>query len=416
MVSTMEMKRSGFFFLAVLLLVSPVIAQPVTKAKEIYVSTTGNDNASGSRETPFKTLARAQAAIRTMQPIAAPVTVWVRGGSYYLNSPLTFTPADNGAVNAPVTYAAYPKEIVTISGGVKLKPKWTTHSGNIKVASIGTGYDFDMLFLNADKLLTLARYPNYDADKIPLQGCANIADRVAGWHDPSGGYIRAMHVTGWGGESYKITGKTTTGLTLQWVGDNNRGSVANLNRQVAENIFEELDAPGEWFYDKKEGKLYLYPPANVNLDQSFLVGATQEELIRIIGTATQKVKYLRFSGFTLTHTHRTLFTRPYEGLSQGDWAIARAGAVFMQDAEHIEIKDCDFPNIGGNGVFMSGHNQDNTVTGCDFVHIGATAIATVAAATSPESRADSTTSPTTTPRRARLPGRRGPRGPLLSTP
>ncbi len=376
-VNAMRVKRLSLVLIATLLLsIHPLLAQRPT-IQELYVANNGKDNASGTMRSPFKTLAKAQAAIRAMQPLTVPVTVWVRGGTYYLPNSLTFTPEDNGTANTPITYAAYPNETVILSGGVKLNPKWTTYSGSIKVAEIGTGYNFDMLFLNSDKLLTLARYPNYDADKIPLQGCANIADRVAAWHDPTGGYIRAMHVTGWGGESYKITGKTGTDLNLQWVGDNNRGSVANLNRQVAENIFEELDAPGEWYYDKKEGKLYLYPPVSSNLDQSFLVGATQEELIRVVGTMTQKVKYLHFSGFTFTHTHRTLFTRPYEGLSQGDWAIARTGVVFMQDAEHIEVRDCNFHNIGGNGVFMSGHNEDNVVTGCDFVHIGATAIATV---------------------------------------
>lgn len=34
--------------------------------------------------------------------------------------------------------------------------------------------------------------------------------------------------------------------------------IHNENRMV-ENIFEELDAPGEWYYDKKEGWLYYYP-------------------------------------------------------------------------------------------------------------------------------------------------------------
>src|SRR5262249_10720421 len=155
-------------------------------------------------------------------------------------------------------------ESVALSGGVKLNPTWSAYAANpnIQVANIGTGFDFDMLFLNSDKLLMLARYPNYDAAKVPLQGCANISDRVAHWSNPAGGFIRAMHTSGWGGESYRITGKNVDNtLALDWVGDNNRGSVANLNREVAENIFEELDTPEEWFYDKAKGLLYVYPPA-----------------------------------------------------------------------------------------------------------------------------------------------------------
>lgn len=368
--------KKQLYFLIIFLWVGYVNAQ-VSAPTNIYIATTGSDKAAGTKAAPFKTLARAQQAVRKMHTGSSAINVWVGGGTYYLDKPLIFSEEDNGTARAPVTYSSIPNETVIISGGVKLNTKWKTYSGDIKVADIGIDYDFDMLFYNSDKLLTLARYPNYEAEKVPLQGCANISSRVANWKDPTGGFIRAMHVNGWGGESFKIIGKTGSELQLQWVGDNNRGSIANPNRQVAENIVEELDAPSEWFYDKLTGKLYLYPLAETDLMNGNFTGATQEELIKFVGSTNHNVKHINFSGFTFKHTHRTLFTRPYEGLSQGDWAVARAGAVFMQDAEHIEIKDCNFVNIGGNGVFMSGHNQYNNVTGCDFVHLGATAIATV---------------------------------------
>ncbi len=370
----MKLKIKTLFSL-VLLCAYSLQAQIVEKI--IYVADTGNDSNTGTAQAPFKTFVRAQQAARILTRKNNSVTVMVKGGTYYLSSPLKFTPEDGGSLNTPVVYKTYPNENVVISGGVKLNTKWETYFGNIKVADIGKGYNFDMLFLNDDKLLTLARYPNYDADKIPLQGCANISSRIAGWQDPAGGFIRAMHVTGWGGESYKIIGKTGDKLQLQWVGDNNRGSIANLNRQVAENIFEELDAPGEWFYDKNTGKLYLYPLVGTDLDKASFTGAISEELIKIEGTPKHNVSYISFSGFTFTHTHRTLFTKPYEGLSQGDWAVARAGTVFMSNSDHIDVKDCNFVNIGGNGIFISGRNHHNTISGCDFVHLGATAIAVV---------------------------------------
>ena len=133
---------------------------------------------------------------------------------------------------------------MTLSGGVKSNPIWSSDSGNsnIKVADIGTGYAFDMLFLNEDKPLTLARYPDYNATAVPLQGCGNISDRVANGSNPGGGFIRAMHKNGWGGESFKITGKTGATLDLAWVGDNNRGKEVNPDRQVAENIDKDASS------------------------------------------------------------------------------------------------------------------------------------------------------------------------------
>ncbi len=257
-----------------------------------------------------------------------------------------------------------------------MTPAWTVYSGNIRVAAIGSSYDFDMLFLNDDRLLVMARWPNYDTTQL-LQGCGDYTSRISSWKNPVGGFVRAIQGNHWGSNSFKITGVTNGSLVLQWVGDNARGSTVVSNEQMVENIFEELDAPGEWFYDKTAGKLYLYPPAGADLSTSFVVGATLEELIHVAGTSSQKVKFLIFSGFTFTHTHRTLFTRTYENVSKSDWAIARAGTVYIQDAENIIVKNCTFASVGGNGVFMSAYNRNDTVTNCDFTHLGASGVAII---------------------------------------
>jgi len=344
-------------------------------ATDLYVSPTGDDAANGSQATPFKTLAKAKAAVRMLpQSAGDPINVYVRAGTYYLDSTLLFTPQDGGTVARPVTYSAYQNEKVILSGGRKITPTWSTYSGSIQVATIGTGYNFDMLFLNDDKLLVMARWPNFDSTKI-LQGCGDYTTRVSLWKNPVGGFLRAIHVYGWGSNSFKITGVSGGKPTLQWAGDNNRGPGVNPTETMVENIFEELDAPGEWFYDQAAGKLYLYPPAGATLSSSYVVGATLEELVKVVGTTSQRVMYLTFSGFTFTHTHRTLFTRPYEPLLKSDWTIARAGAVYMQDAENITVRNCTFSNIGGNGVFMSGHNRNHSVQNCDFTNMGATAVA-----------------------------------------
>jgi hypothetical protein len=344
-------------------------------ATDYYVATTGDDAANGSQATPFKTLGKAKAAVRNLlQSSGDPINVYVRAGAYYLDSTLLFTPQDGGTATRPVTYSAYQNEKVILSGGRKITPTWSTYSGNIQVATIGTGYAFDMLFLNEDKLLIMARWPNFDSTKN-LQGCGDYTSRISRWKSPVGGFVRAIHGNRWGSCSFIITGVNGGSLTLKWVGDNGRGSTVIANEQMVENIFEELDAPGEWFYDKTAGKLYLYPPAGANLSSSFVVGGMLEELIKVVGTASQKVQYLTFSGFTLTHTHRTLFTRTYEQLTKSDWTIVRAGVIFMKDAENITVKNCNFPNIGGNGVFISAYNRNHLIQNCDFTDIGATAVA-----------------------------------------
>lgn len=352
------------------------VALAATTDNDLFVATNGDDENSGTSEAPFKTLAKAQSAVRSLLPsVNGPIHVWVRGGTYYLENTLTFTPADSGTADKPVSYSAYQGEKVILSGGKKITPTWNAYQGEIMVADVGTGLKFDGLYLNS-KRQVLARYPNYDSNVAILNGYANdaiSAARVAKWSDPTTGLVRGLHGNTWGGNSFKITGVNSGGNpTLQWVGDNNRGDTLHATYRMVENIFEELDAPGEWFYEKKSGKLYFYPPAGADLSSANLVAASLEELIRVTGTAIEKVKYLTFSDFTFTETHRTLFSRTYEKLMRGDWAVARAGAIFVKDAENITVKNSIFDQVGGNAIFISGYNRNHAITNNEFTGSGAT--------------------------------------------
>ena len=51
----------------------------------------------------------------------------------------------------------------------------------------------------------------------------------------------------------KVAGKTTGLLPM------------HKQHRFVENIFEELDAPGEWFYDTGTKTIYLYPLKGVSL-------------------------------------------------------------------------------------------------------------------------------------------------------
>ncbi|MFF7994269.1 right-handed parallel beta-helix repeat-containing protein [Kitasatospora xanthocidica] len=350
-------------------------------AVNLYVATDGDDaNAGTSQTQAFLTPARAQAAARAASAAGSAVHVWVRGGTYHLAATLTFTAADSGSASAPVTYSAYPGEKAVLSGGRQVQSAWSTYSGNTLVTDVGPGLDMDGLFLNG-KRQVLARYPNFDANAAVLNGTTSMStvnSRAQNWQNPTTGLIRALHNAQWGGNDYRITGRTSSGLQLEWVGDNNRGSGKDDNRVVAENVLEELDAPGEWFYDKGAGKLYFQPPGGTDLNTARVETAELNELVRIEGaSAGQPVHDLTFDGFTYTGTHRTLFNSPYEGLQLGDWAIARAGAVHARNAERITVANSAFDEVGGNGVFLDGYNKGDVITRNRFTGSGASDVQVV---------------------------------------
>ena len=68
-----------------------------------------------------------------------------------------------------------------------------------------------------------------------------------------------MHPALWGDFTWRITGKDPQGgLTKEGGWQNNRGGAVHPKIRFVEDIFEELDAPGEWFHDAANKMLYFY--------------------------------------------------------------------------------------------------------------------------------------------------------------
>ena len=108
---------------------------------DFYVSTKGNDNWSGllpepnniGTDGPVATIERARDIIREMKysgKFDGPANVWLRGGRYAVEKPITFKPEDS----APVCYKAYPGEQPIIHGGKRIT-EWSidTCTGSSKM-------------------------------------------------------------------------------------------------------------------------------------------------------------------------------------------------------------------------------------------------------------------------------------------
>ncbi len=94
-----------------------------TYGAEIYVSPTGSDSAPGTLAAPFKTLGRAQTAVRSLADGGLPaqgVVVWLRGGTYEIDATFTLTAADSGTATSTITWSGYPGESANLVGGKTL--------------------------------------------------------------------------------------------------------------------------------------------------------------------------------------------------------------------------------------------------------------------------------------------------------
>jgi len=350
-------------------------------AAEFWISPQGNDANPGTRERPFTSLVRARDVVRSApQRGREPITVTLREGVYRLPETLVFPPADSGSSNAPVVWRAAAGETVVISGGIELHGlRWRPYRDGIMQAKVPPGFATDQLFVNG-KPMPMARYPNFDPNQRIFNGTAADAiseERVARWKDPAGGFIHALHRSRWGGMHFRITGKDANGkLTYEGGWQNNRPSAPHEQYRFVENIFEELDAPGEWFLDRKTSTLYFHPPDGVDLEEALIEGVRLRHLIEFRGTAGQPVHHIRLEGLTLRHAART-FMDTREPILRSDWAIYRGGAIFVEGAEDCAIVDATIEHVGGNAIFASKYNRRLTIRGCHIFEIGANAIAFV---------------------------------------
>ena len=345
---------------------------------DFHVSKSGNDTNPGTAAQPFQTLARAQMESRLFAGKES-VKVTLHEGTYYLDKPLVFTPADSGTKLAPVVFEGAPGEHPVISGGCKLNLAWEPYRDGIFQSKVPADLKTEELFVNGERQI-LARYPNFDSTAPYFDGSAPDAiskERAARWADPEGGYFHAMHPALWGGFTWRITGKDANGdVTKEGGWQNNRGGGVHEKIRFVENIFEELDAPGEWFLNEQTHTLYFYPPEGVDLKTATFEATCLRSLVEFQGSEKEPVRFVNFKGITFRHAARTVMDTK-EPLLRTDWALYRGGAIFYNGAEDCTLEDSLLDQLGGNAVFVNNYNRRIAIRGCEITKAGASGISFV---------------------------------------
>ena len=393
------------------------------KTTVLYVAPAGSDDNPGTIQRPLATLERAKKAVRErVKASQGPVRILLREGTYYLSQPLELTPEDSGTVEAPVTYAAFPGERVTLSGGRRLDCHWRPYQGGIMMCDLpevkAGKLAFTQLFINGKRQIR-ARYPNYDNSHPGKSGYIYPADIIPpGMVDPRPGPNDDMTYTGagargilfdpasftkkrwarpqeavlhifqggyWGNLQWRIKAIDYQQRAI-WFGEGGQQMGAKWDEDPAaidpgcrffvENVFEELDAPGEWYLDTAAGTLYYMPRPGVDLSSAVVEVPLLESVIRIVGAQDKPVSHVAFDGFRIAHTTST-YLSTYEVPSLSDWSIHRGAAVFLQGTRDCAVRNCWFDAVGGNAVFVNQYNRNATVSGCKFTEAGDSAIAFV---------------------------------------
>jgi len=424
-----QRKASGpslYFFVALLVALicsvsgKPSISANQTSAKLAYfVSVSGSDRNPGTMAAPFATLGRARQALRTRNRAPnGPAEILVRQGTYYFENTLILSAEDSGTEASQVRYSAYPGERVTISGGRKIECRWKPYKDGIFMSTLPTGQAglrFTQLFVNG-KRQVCARYPNFDPTEPGRSGSAHPVSRIpadmvdphpgpdddmtfAGsaprgiiydpaaftskrWARPGEAVIHIFQAFDWGNLQWRLKSIdydtraiwfAEGGFQMGAKWDSDPARVGKGSRFFIENVFEELDAPGEWYLDAGAGALYYKPEEGIDLSKAIIEAAVLPELVRLAGTQDSPVRSVSFEGFRFAQTAST-FLGEYDVPSLSDWSIYRGGTVFLEGTRNCAIKNCSFDAVGGNAVFINNYNRGAVVTGCRFTETGDSAV------------------------------------------
>ena len=315
-----------------------------------------------------------QEAIRyACSHMAEEVEIELEEGIYRLMTPVLI---ESGMGLKRVKISGRNREKTILCGSIEIHAEWERYKDNIYRARLKEEADPDMLYING-RLYHMARYPKYD-EKIQIcQGYAADCiseERTKRWKNPKGGYLHALHKNLWGDFHYRICGKDEKGsLILKGGTQNNRRMGIHETYRYVENIFEELSAPGEWFYNKADGFLYVIFRPEDNPENARVEVVVNEELLRVIGTPDILQTDVSLQNLTFRHTRRT-FMKTAEPLLRSDWCIYRGGALYFENTQNCRLENCDIFELGSNGVCVNGKNRGFEMNGCLLHDIGGNGI------------------------------------------
>ena len=286
---------------------------PLSNAAEYFVSPNGSDKNPGTSEQPFSSLTRARDAIRELKRLRGlpegGVTVWIGEGTYYLSEPVVFGPEDSGTANKPIVYASLPNQKPTISGGMKIDGQWEPFRDGILMCKVeGVNEGFGQLFVDGKRQVR-ARHPNsLDGTCVTPPKCLKVAgvgsfphtfikyeEPMKRWARPEEAIIHVMHSGGYTYLQWQIKnvdwdkqtinfGKggwqfAAPAFTPNYKTSRHMALISDQSLYFVENVFEDLDAPGEWYFDRTRGALYFKPPQGIDPQKALIEASCLKQLI-----------------------------------------------------------------------------------------------------------------------------------------
>jgi parallel beta-helix repeat protein len=319
-------------------------------------------------------IAAARAARQGLSPDSR-ATIFLRGGTYELSAPLVLKPEDSG-----LTLAAYRSEKPVISGGRQItgwkpvagKPGWW----ETQVPSAGDGaWYFRSLFVNGRRAQR-ARTPSEGFFRIdgdsPRDHPATLhfhpGDIKPEW--AQAGDVEVVALLAWADFRMFIR-SVDDSHHIATLSSNPRPSNTEKNaRYFIENAPDGLDAPGEWYLNRKSGLLTYIARPGEDMTRAEVIAPRLEQLVVLQGdlAAKRPVKNITLRGLTFSYTD---WTTPADGYADTQAAVTVHGDVRAEGATGCLLTNCVFTRLANYAVELGRGCQYDTVSRCEMFDLGA---------------------------------------------
>lgn len=402
--------------------VTAMFGQGSRMGQAFYIATKGNDAWSGTlpqsnqdgTDGPFATLDRAREAIRRIKArssLGDPVVVYLREGTYPLSKPVVFTHKDSGTRQSRSIYKAYPNETPVLSAGRTIGGWRRVHAVDdlpqaglgapplqddlwmAEVPGISEGdWYFHDLFINGQRRQR-ARTPN--------RGFLNVDGEVSpenpatfrfhpGDIDPAwlaGGSSEVGALLKWGSFHLLLKGVDSTTHTATLSTKRQPWGTDKNPRYWVENTPQVLDAPGEWYLDRRNGVLYYHAAPDEDMSHAIAIAPFLRQLVRFEGDSENEryeslVHDISLEGLTLSYTDSSTsstgwtqsyidWSKPEDGHIDEQAVIDVPAAVEGVGTDSCTITKCVFVHLGGYAVHFHGGSKENRLTKNLMTDLGA---------------------------------------------
>ena len=359
--------------------------------------------------------------LRRLNKVAAtePVRIQMKGGVYPLYEPVFIRPEDSGTETGPTIIEAFPGETPVLSGGLQITG-WRKE-GKYWTASVpewnGNAFLFRQLWVNGRKAVRarnvsdfnqMDRIRNNDPVNRILWVPASAVSKILKAENPE----LIIH------QRWAIAVLRIQSITIQ--GDSAGIRFHNPEARVQfehpwpqpmirrgfnsafylTNALELLDEPGEWYFDKRQRKLYYMPLPDEDMRTAEAVVPVLETLVEITGTIDRPVRHIQFKGI---HFQYTTWTRPSEkghvplqagmylldayklrpsgapgnfnpGIENQGWIGRPPAAVAVNAAAYTRFENCAFEHLGSCALDFVSACYGDVVTRCTFRDIAGNGI------------------------------------------